>query len=174
MSFLRVQRSVAGSYSRVMPIAFHPGASPPKTYIFPPAAMPYTSSAPCGAGAAVTHFCACTAPAAKSSSTRPNVESGLILSPRLLAGHTAGQSAACPRPNRRPGLKHALDFQRGKLPLIDAEPGVQHLGGVLPQCWRALDAHHLAVYPHRPRCHLVLAVMVLDGLHEPALDEARL
>src|SRR6516225_12255363 len=63
----------------------------------------------------------------------------------------------------------ALDFTGG-----DAEPVVQNFRAVLPKRRRSFQPYCLAVDPHRPGRHLVVAVVVMDGLHDTALLEARL
>src|ERR671929_228563 len=56
----------------------------------------------------------------------------------------------------------------------EAEPALQYLGGVAAERRRAFQPNRLAVDPHRPGGHLVLAIVVLDVLHEAALLEIRL
>src|SRR6516225_1172446 len=63
----------------------------------------------------------------------------------------------------------ALDFTGG-----DAEPVVQNFRAVLPKRRRSFQPYCLAVDPHRPGRHLVVAVVVMDGLHDAAFLEARL
>src|SRR6516164_3366639 len=63
----------------------------------------------------------------------------------------------------------ALDFTGG-----DAEPVVQNFRAVLPKRRRSFQPYCLAVDPHRPGRHLVVAVVVMNGLHDAALFEARL
>src|SRR5438067_6805007 len=51
-----VHLSTTGSYSYAIPIGFHNGARPAKTYNLPAAATPDISSAGSGNGASFTHF----------------------------------------------------------------------------------------------------------------------
>src|SRR5688572_25421423 len=53
MSFFRVQRSAAGSYSTTRPGALPPMPNPPRTYIFPLITLAYSSSSGVGNGAAL-------------------------------------------------------------------------------------------------------------------------
>src|SRR6266851_4912890 len=71
-------------------------------------------------------------------------------------------------------LQHAAALQVRKFTGVNAEPVLQHLGTVAPQCRRRLQAHRLAVDPHRPRRHLVVALAVVHDLHDAALVERRL
>src|SRR5215831_9935159 len=66
-------------------------------------------------------------------------------------------------------LTQLLDLTRA-----DSEPTVQDLGAVLSERRRSFEPHGPAVDPHRPSRHLVVTVVVMDGLHKAALLEARL
>src|SRR5207245_9328770 len=55
-----------------------------------------------------------------------------------------------------------------------SKPIVQNLGAVLPERRRSFQPHSLAVDPDRPGRHFVIAIVVMHGLHDAALLEARL
>src|ERR1700730_7174026 len=74
----------------------------------------------------------------------------------------------------RSGLDDAFLAQRLDLSRADPEPVVQNLGAVRPERRRSFQSCRLAVDAHRPGRHLVVAVVVMDGLHDAALLEARL
>src|SRR5262245_51383766 len=71
-------------------------------------------------------------------------------------------------------LDDAFLTQRFDLCRADTEPALQHLGAVCPERRRAFKPYRLAVDPHRPGRHLVITIVVVDGLQETALLEARL
>src|ERR1700738_843824 len=74
----------------------------------------------------------------------------------------------------RSGLDDAFLAQRLDLSRANPEPVVQNLGTVRPERRRSFQSCRLAVDAHRPGRHLVVAVVVMDGLHDAALLEARL
>src|SRR5229473_2039397 len=71
-------------------------------------------------------------------------------------------------------LEYTPALQVRKFAGVYAEPVLQHLGTVAPQCRRRLQAHRLAVDPHRPGRHLVVALALGHDLHDAALVERRL
>src|SRR5690349_11995006 len=71
-------------------------------------------------------------------------------------------------------LDDAFLTQRLDLSSANPEPVAQDLRAVRPERRRSFQLYRLAVDPHRPCRHLVVAVVVVNGLHDAALLEARL
>src|SRR3954466_6029587 len=69
------------------------------------------------------------------------------------------------------GSDYAGGLQVSELSGIDPEPALQHVGGVAAERRGAFHLDALAVDPYRPTRHLVVAVMVVDLLHEAAFFE---
>src|SRR5579864_5193142 len=98
-------------------------------------------------------------------------ESGCFASLAMTAGTVTARKRSG---DARRLLQHALAAQAIDVAGAEAEPVAQHLGTVATERRRRLQLHRLAVDPHRPGRHLVVALALVHDLHEAALLEARL